>query len=206
MKKTLILSISLMALCTACSVESDSVVSVSNKEQVVKSTSISDLTSASLTLTKYFYNNNNSEMGIGELVKTVDGLAKSDTFLKQYNFLANAYSSVSTEDISKIVDKDWSVLDNVMYSSEFQIQVLKMVNGSENLDSYRKEIIGNPKLDQSEQQILLDGLEMSPVSYVEGGVDDEWRKRKLMGYLIAQAHNDLTVVITATVLDIAMKQ
>ncbi|MBW3518826.1 hypothetical protein [Flavobacterium sp. NKUCC04_CG] len=205
MKKTLILSISLMALCTACSVESDSVVSVSNKEQVVKSTSISDLTSASLTLTKYFYNNNNSEMEIGELVKTVDGLAKSDSFLKEYSFLANAYASVSTEDISRIVDKDWSVLDNVMYSSEFQMQVLKMVNGEENLDSYSKEIASNPDLNLSEKQILFDGIKMSVVS-LETGVDDEWRKRKFMGYLVAQYDNDLTVVITATVLDIAMKQ
>lgn len=205
MKKTLILSISLLALCTACSVESDSVVSASNKEQVVKSNSISDLTSASLTLTKYFYATNNSQMGISDLVKTVDGLAKSDSFLKEYSFLANEYASVSAENLSKIVNKDWTVIVNLKYSSEFQMQVLSMVNGEGNLDSYSKEIASNPDLNLSEKQILFDGIKMSLVS-LETGVDDEWRKRKFMGYLVAQYDNDLNVVITAAVLDIAMKQ
>lgn len=205
MKKTLILSISLLALCSACSVESDSEVSVSNKEQVVKFNSVENLGQASLALTKQYYGTNNSELEIEEVVKAVEDLASAKSFLNEYGFLQQEYIAVSASDISKIVDKDWSVLNTVKYATAFREQVWAMVNANESLDSYSKEIESNPNLSPSEKQILHDALKMSLVS-LEGGVDDEWRKRKFMGYLIAQTNNDLNVVITATVLDIAMKQ
>ncbi len=205
MKKTLILSISLLALCSACSVESDSEVSVSNKEHVVKLNSVENLGQASLVLTKQYYDANNSELEIEEVVKAVEDLASAKSFLNEYGFLQQEYIAVSALDISKIVDKDWSVLNTEKYSTAFREQVWIMVNANENLDTFSKEIESNPNLSPSEKQILHDALKMSLVS-LEGGVDDEWRKRKFMGYLIAQTNNDLNVVITATVLDIAMKQ
>lgn len=205
MKKFLVLSVSLSLLLTACSVESDSEKIAQNKEQYLTENSISDLANAALDLERIYSLDGTNSNSISEVVQASQDLAMSPDFIHAHALDTNGYVPVAAIAVQGILSLDESAIQQSSHSNAFKNHALNIINGQQNIQSFREIVMGDDRLLISDKKVLLDAIDFSLISS-EHGVDDEWRKRKFMGYVVAQQVSSLNVVITATVLNIAMKQ
>ncbi|WP_430614657.1 hypothetical protein [Flavobacterium sp. JP2137] len=205
MKKTFLLSVSLLALCTACSVESDSVESVTKMERAIPAKSAFELSESATVLTQLYLDGNYGLTEISDIAKTVEGLAVSGSFAKEEGLDVSQYKAVSVTNLSQIIDQDWSVLNEITAEGHFKQQIIKMVESTDGLESFINVITNDKDLTAEEKQLLHEGIKMGTTA-LEGGIDDEWGKRKFTGYILSRQNSELNVVVTRTVLNIAMKQ
>lgn len=204
MKNFLVLSVSLSLLLTACSVESDSEKIAQNKEQYLTENSVLDLANAALDLERIYSLDGTNSNSISEVVQASQDLAMSPDFINAHALQTNGYIPIAAVDVNNILELNGSLLERSSYSVVFKNHVVDIIDG-QNIQGFKEIIKSDPRLPMSEKKLLLDAINFSLISN-EHGVDDEWRKRKFMGYVVAQDLSGLNVVITATVLNIAMKQ
>lgn len=205
MKKFLVMSVSLSMLLTACSVNSDSENIAQNKEQYLTQNSVSELANASLDLEQIYSSVGGSNASISEVIDLAQNLAMSPEFINNHALDTNGYVPVAAVAVQGILSLDESAIQQSSHSNAFKNHALNIINGQQNIQSFREIVMGDDRLLISDKKVLLDAIDFSLISS-EHGVDDEWRKRKFMGYVVAQQVSSLNVVITATVLNIAMKQ
>ncbi|GEM_PF-5033614 len=204
MKKFLVMSVSLSMLLTACSVESDSEKIAQNKEQYLNENSVSDLANAALDLERIYNLSGINNTSISEVIQASQDLAMSPDFIHAHALKTSGYISIDAVDVNNILVLDGSILEQSSYSLVFKNHVVDIIDG-QNIQDFKEIIKVDPRLPFSEKKVLLDAIDFSLIPNGHG-VDDEWRKRKFMGYVVAQKISGLNVVITATVLNIAMKQ
>ncbi|MCP1995146.1 hypothetical protein [Flavobacterium sp. HSC-61S13] len=199
------MSVSLSMLLTACSVNSDSENIAQNKEQYLTQNSVSELANASLDLEQIYSSVGGSNASISEVIDLAQNLAMSPEFINNHALDTNGYVPVAAVAVQGILSLDESAIQQSSHSNAFKNHALNIINGQQNIQSFREIVMGDDRLLISDKKVLLDAIDFSLISS-EHGVDDEWRKRKFMGYVVAQQVSSLNVVITATVLNIAMKQ
>lgn len=204
MKKFLVLSVSLSLLLTACSVESDSEKIAQKKEQHLTQNKVSDLANAALDLEQKYKVDGETTSSIADIIVAAQDLAMAPEFISMHNLQTGGYVQTSVLAVNNILDLDESVILQSSYSIVFKEHVIDILNG-QNIEGFKEIVNMDQRLSSSQKEVLLNAIDFSLVSN-EHGVDDEWRKRKFMGYILTQHISGLNVVITATVLNIAMKQ